>query len=287
MEELLYFDDALGNSTDTRALEAARGYLQEIQGMLGVARKLIAFSDPRTMRAEVLNRVRAPAMVILDILNERTDQRISTDGRCGLTLAQVVCERWPQVPIIFLTLFNDMSGERTRAGRISSYRDFVTKGHSQTVENLHAAIERLLTLARVPLERGRLRLDKVTRVAYWREVALMNYDQEAPAPFSGQRLKLTPSEYDLVERIMSITLRKEQFNTNKKPHEECVDCVVTFDEIRGQKTMGEDLIYGRMRDVRNKLGRMEELVKGGKLSRDEVFQNEQGAYRLVEPEFYE
>src|SRR5690242_6729943 len=111
--DVLYFDNALNpQSDDKRDPISAMSFSDTIQDALKGRRALIAYWDPQAMAREIKGRSQPPALAILDILNDNRDNRLDPKGNCGIALAKMISEKWPRVPIIFLSFFNDESPER-------------------------------------------------------------------------------------------------------------------------------------------------------------------------------
>jgi len=269
--DVIYFDDALNpRPADARDLRSAESFSEAIQEALQGRRKLITYWDPREMAKDIKARQKPPALAVLDILNENYGNRLDPDGNCGIALAKLLYDKWPRVPIIFLSFFDEESPERFQAGEIYAIREYVRKGLRVTEKLLRQAVVRVLSSATRPTtEWGRLKLDHETRIAYWRGESMV----------ITKETRLTPTEYRIVDRIVQVCLSKRGDPT-VSPNMQ----VATHDEIRDGFTMNEEAIYTYMKSIREKFSRMEQRLTKNTLDLNAIFQAETGAYRLVEPE---
>jgi DNA-binding response OmpR family regulator len=239
--------------------------------------------NPREAKARILEAEEAPLVLVLDIINERDgiDTRVSaTSDRCGLALAALACQKWPQTPIIFLTQLDSYKEELSWASEVPSYHDYITKRTVNTKALLRSRLGKLFSryLEQV-LESGVLRLDSVRVKVYWREFELGTIATKTEYPQLTQDLnlrstRLTPDEFALLQCVMSRALE-----IWSKPGK-VIRATITFENMfEDLPQLADDTILKHIGNIRKKL---EKLFAGKRERAHGVFVNAKRAYIFTE-----
>ncbi len=212
--------------------------------------------NPKEALNQIEKATSAPVVVILDILNERrsSSTSISEDSRCGLVLGERVFQKWPDVPIIFLTQFDCHEPERGRVSKIKSCRDYITKHTSSTISLLQDRVQQIVEDFRGDrgIVCGRLRLDPIRQKMFWRDFELGSIAKVLEWPklkedldLSGTRLK--PGELKFLECLMK---RARACWDRPKP----TAGRVSFEDIRKDcGDLSDDMIHQNVSRIRKRL----------------------------------
>jgi DNA-binding response OmpR family regulator len=192
-----------------------------------------------------------PDIAVLDIRDQAREENV------GFRLGSEIRRRWPNLPIIFLTTYDQGSPEELKSLQLGA-NYFINKAKDPggvfllaTLENLLAARDREES---VGYSRGSLTVDKESRSARWK----------------GREVDLTATEFLIVDAIAQRSPAAVPYERIRRaaqiqePSDEDLDYVTATDLVAAREKRLRSALHTHIRAIRKKFEAVEASVQAAR-----------------------